>query len=166
MKSPPPLPSPPPRANRTARWLFLAAAALFAVLMLSPAKSLFAKPCAFRNLTGLPCAYCGGTRAVHAALEGNWRYALYLNPVAVATAVAAAAIVAVILCEAITGRAVFAVLLARVPLKIRVTAAAGFFVLLIPWTAYHAWDALVTPKPEISNPRNPVAKFLKDRLTK
>ena len=36
--------------------------------------------CLFRNLTGLPCPFCGSTRAVGNIVHGNFIEALYLNP--------------------------------------------------------------------------------------
>lgn len=36
--------------------------------------------CPFRAATGLPCPACGSTRAVRAALAGDFGRSLYLNP--------------------------------------------------------------------------------------
>ena len=36
--------------------------------------------CIFHELTGLECPSCGGQRAVHAALHGNFLQALRFNP--------------------------------------------------------------------------------------
>lgn len=38
--------------------------------------------CGLRLLTGLPCPFCGGTRALHAAARFDWWQALALNPLA------------------------------------------------------------------------------------
>lgn len=35
--------------------------------------------CSFRRLTGLSCPGCGGTRAVHALLHGDWQAAWSYN---------------------------------------------------------------------------------------
>jgi hypothetical protein len=39
--------------------------------------------CLFKNLTGLPCPFCGGTRAVLDLFQGHLAAALALNPGAV-----------------------------------------------------------------------------------
>lgn len=39
-------------------------------------------PCFFHKITGLPCAFCGGTRATCAILHGNFQHAFTLNPLA------------------------------------------------------------------------------------
>lgn len=39
--------------------------------------------CAWRELTGLPCAGCGGTRSFLLLLSGRWLDALQMNPGAV-----------------------------------------------------------------------------------
>lgn len=36
--------------------------------------------CMFRNVTGLPCPFCGSTRSVGNILLGEFNAALYLNP--------------------------------------------------------------------------------------
>ena len=36
--------------------------------------------CVFRNLTGLPCPFCGSTRSVGQILQGNFTEALAFNP--------------------------------------------------------------------------------------
>jgi hypothetical protein len=38
--------------------------------------------CMLKNLTGLPCPFCGGTRAVFALLRGELFQAFWLNPLA------------------------------------------------------------------------------------
>ena len=40
--------------------------------------------CPLKNFTGLPCPFCGGTRAALALLGGHWRAAFLLNPLAAA----------------------------------------------------------------------------------
>lgn len=47
---------------------------------IDPAQSVFAPKCAFRLLTGCDCPACGGQRALHAALHGQWLDALRFNP--------------------------------------------------------------------------------------
>ena len=36
--------------------------------------------CLFRNVTGLPCPFCGSTRSVGHILQGEFSHALYSNP--------------------------------------------------------------------------------------
>jgi len=50
--------------------------------------------CAWRGMTGIPCAGCGGTRAAVLLLQGDWWRALVLNP---GVALGAVALVAVAL---------------------------------------------------------------------
>ena len=50
--------------------------------------------CAWRGMTGIPCAGCGGTRAAVLLLQGDWWLALVLNP---GVALGAVAFVAVAL---------------------------------------------------------------------
>ena len=47
---------------------------------IDPAQSFLAPKCAFRLLTGYDCPACGGQRALHAALHGQWLDALRFNP--------------------------------------------------------------------------------------
>ena len=79
--SPPPL----PWKFRTAleRWfLMFAAAAAVVVAGFLLASQYFHLPwvCAWRGMTGLPCAGCGGTRSAVLVLQGEWLRALILNP--------------------------------------------------------------------------------------
>lgn len=48
--------------------------------------------CLWRELTGMPCAGCGGTRAAILLSQGEWWRALVLNPGVVLGAVALAAV--------------------------------------------------------------------------
>jgi len=103
---------------------------------------------------------------VRAAAVGEWERAFYLNPAAVLTAGAAAVVLMVLAWEALTGRAVIRPLLGRFPPSARVWAAAAFFAALIPWTVFHAWDALTRPKPEIANANHPVVRTIKEFLNR
>ncbi len=38
-------------------------------------------PCSLQALTGIPCPFCGGTRAVVLAAHGDWYKSLLLHPV-------------------------------------------------------------------------------------
>jgi hypothetical protein len=51
-------------------------------------------PCLFLNLTGYPCALCGGTRAFQAMAHGAWGAALHQNPLACVLFLGVVAVVA------------------------------------------------------------------------
>ena len=60
--------------------------ALGVLRQFDPARHRFYPRCAFKAATGLDCPGCGGLRATHQLLRGNWRAALALNPLFVAGA--------------------------------------------------------------------------------
>ncbi|MBF0488068.1 MAG: DUF2752 domain-containing protein [Nitrospirae bacterium] len=60
--------------------LIVAAAAVY---MYDPSLSGFYPKCLFYKLTGLYCPGCGGTRALHQLLHGNYTAAFRLNPLIV-----------------------------------------------------------------------------------
>lgn len=91
MMNPPPL----PWAVRTApeRWILSVSAAgavLVALLLAAGVVLPSGWICAWREITGLPCAGCGGTRSLGLLLSGDWPAAWRLNPGAVAGAFALA----------------------------------------------------------------------------
>jgi hypothetical protein len=55
------------------------AVAIAVLYFFNPATAGFYPPCAFRAMTGLLCAGCGATRAMHQLLHGNLTEALRLN---------------------------------------------------------------------------------------
>lgn len=57
--------------------------------------------------TGLPCIFCGTTRAMHHLLQGNFAQALYFNWIAYPVAALAAAILLVVTAELLTERRLF-----------------------------------------------------------
>jgi hypothetical protein len=60
---------------------FLGAVLLLLVLVsFDPAQHGFYPRCYFKALTGLDCPGCGGLRAAHQFLHGNFRAAFVLNP--------------------------------------------------------------------------------------
>ena len=82
----------PPRLNeigrgRSLHWrviLVLAVLAGLALLFwLNPAQYAIYPRCAFYSMTGWQCPGCGGLRATHQMLHGNWGEAWALNPIAV-----------------------------------------------------------------------------------
>lgn len=85
-------PSTADRPPRTARRLaavalaLLAAAGAWAVWMVwrnDPATAGWPELCLFHRTTGLHCPGCGGTRAAHQLLHGDWLAALDYNALAV-----------------------------------------------------------------------------------
>lgn len=82
------LPPPLPHAVRTqAERLILvcsaAGAALGGFYLLAVSVCGAVWPCAWKSVTSLPCAGCGGTRAALSLASGDWAGALALNPGAV-----------------------------------------------------------------------------------
>jgi len=111
-------------------------------------------PCGLHALTGLPCPFCGGTRAASAILVGDFERAIYLNPLAIPSVAIAAFLAVSLFLEAVfgirivpwdkLGRAIFR----YAPL---------WLVLAMAWWIPHLAMALGKPKPELVNLGNPVA---------
>ncbi len=149
------------RLRAQSRWLRLGLALVLLLAALSPAflrperrLTLSVFPCAFHSISGLPCLFCGGTRAVCAILAGDPRAAVYLNVLAFPVLALVVGVICVFLIEAATGRLIgpwekiFHKLNRLAPL------------LLVPalaWWAFHVYSALKTPKPELVDLRNPIA---------
>jgi len=111
-------------------------------------------PCGFHAMTGLPCLFCGGTRAAGAILHGQWKAALYLNGLAFPAVLALGVIVAVLLVEALGGRC----LAPWGDLGRRLGRFAPLLILLgLVWWIPHLYLALHTPKPELVDLKNPIA---------
>ena len=79
----------PNRELRAVSGALLGAAALWPVLPVHPPAA-----CPLRNLTGIPCPFCGMTRACVAAVHGHLGASLAFNPAGVL--VVAAALVALV----------------------------------------------------------------------
>lgn len=152
----------PPAMNRIARegrWLRFGLAAGIALSLVFLALSAPGrKPafflCGFHSMSGLPCLFCGGTRAVRAILHGDMRSALYLNALAFPALALVAAAALALLAEAASARPLvpwdggFRKFGRAVPL------------LLVPalaWWMIHMYSALRVPKPELVDLRNPIA---------
>ncbi len=152
---PPPLPI--GKSERTGRLLFFGClTGLVAWLIFWP--QVFPSPsfCAFHSMTGLPCAFCGGTRAVRSLVAGDWEHALYLNPLAVAVVLVGGPILLVLLAEALRGKR----FLPPFNNTTRVVLLTLGAIILLPWTYWHASTALKTPKAELVNFEHPVVKFI------
>ena len=111
-------------------------------------------PCGFHAMSGLPCLFCGGTRAARAILHGDLNAAVSLNALAFPALALAVVSIIVLLIEAATARplapweAVFQRLNRVAP------------ILAIPalaWWMIHIYFAIRTPKPELVDFRNPIA---------
>lgn len=110
--------------------------------------------CVFHAATGLPCAFCGTTRAVSAAAGGDWSRALELNAFGIGVLVSGAALLLVLGTEALRGRALLDWAASRrrfarlLPLVVP---------LLALWWVVHLVDAIRTPKIGLVDLSNPVA---------
>jgi hypothetical protein len=115
--------------------------------------------CGFNVLTGLPCPFCGGTRAARALLRGDWATALYLNPLAIGLFAFALAFVLITILEAALGRALadWNHLWDRSYRRILIVFLAGVLI----WWPIHLSSALRKPKPELVDLHNPVASTMR-----
>jgi hypothetical protein len=116
-------------------------------------------PCGFRNLSGLPCAMCGGTRAVASVLEGEWCVALYGTAMAIPGLAGLVGLAGICLAELWRGSA----WIDWNPFRKRIGGLLPLtLALLTAWWALHVVSALKTPKPELVDLRNPVAAAVAD----
>lgn len=106
-------------------------------------------PCPFLWLTGLPCPFCGLTRAVHHLLRFNATMAWYLNPLAFPVVAATAFLFGRAALEIATGFRARALPALRLSWLVAIVA-----LLLLHW-ALHVGGALNTPKPELLAPDRP-----------
>lgn len=128
----------------------------------SPVFPLGLQTCAFKGVTGLPCPLCGGTRATHALLHGDYARAAYLNVAAFPALVFFVTVGMVLSAEALRGRMIIqwgAVLRRLRPIC---PALALFFFLY--WIV-HFIDAVRVVKPELVDLRNPIARLICQRFS-
>jgi hypothetical protein len=83
-------------------------------------------------ITGLPCLFCGTTRAMHHLLNGNFSVALYYNWLAFPILAVSLALSALFVAELIAGKNLFAIA-DRVRVTPR-TLAFGFAIMLSLWS--------------------------------
>jgi hypothetical protein len=149
--------------QRLLRVVLLACVALAACLPLlkNLLPSIPSVPCGFKAFTGLPCLFCGGTRAASAALRGDFEYSLYLNTLSIPVLVAIMLFASVCAWEIFRGRPIAHWdSISRPCIKILPLV----LVLLLAWWSLHMLSALQTPKPELLNPDNPIAARLRALL--
>ena len=118
--------------------------------------------CAFKSATGLPCPFCGGTRAAQALLRGEFSRALYLNVAALPAVVAFVAAALVLGWEAFFGRSLGD--WNALPGKLR-SLLPVMVVLICAYWLVHVADALRGPKPELVDLRNPIARAIHNRFS-
>lgn len=70
------------RPSAQPAWVFVGMLAALALGRLADAHQPPWPACILRLLTGIPCPFCGGTRALQAAARFDWWQALALNPLA------------------------------------------------------------------------------------
>ena len=80
-----------PRRSHTPAFCFALVALAISVALLSNYFQISFPKCTFKTLTGLPCAFCGGTRALRAIGHLHFGEAFWLNPLVTIGAFAAAA---------------------------------------------------------------------------
>lgn len=85
MNQPPPLPTaaddpPAPRSTNEPLWWLLAMLGAAAVARVAMNWNVPLPACNFKRLTGAPCPFCGGTRALKAAAEFDLWTAFQYNP--------------------------------------------------------------------------------------
>lgn len=81
MSIPPPVPRLAACGPEVLILLLTASAALTAgLLAFASVHGVLLSPCVWKAFTGLPCAGCGGTRAVVLLASGRWLDAVQMNP--------------------------------------------------------------------------------------
>jgi hypothetical protein len=110
-------------------------------------------------VTGLPCIFCGLTRAVHLLLNGNTARALYFNWLAFPILAAIAFLIALFLVEIALKRSILNLRLVAPITAKRVVVVGGALVAL--WIL-QVYLAVSQHKEELLNPRGPLyALFVK-----
>ena len=149
----------PRLARHEKRWRALHLALLpvaLLLLALVPPGSLphwFPFPTSCGAITGLPCIFCGTTRAVHHLLHAEWRSALYYNWLAYPLVAGAVVLAATNALELLFDRNFLAYLPRPRLTRASLGAAAAGFVLL--WS-FQVYLAVSQHKTELLNPRGPL----------
>ena len=142
------------RAQLLWRGGLIAATAVCAGLLraLDPATAHGWVPLSCGAVTGVPCIFCGTTRALHSLLNGDFSRALYLNWIAFPVAALALFGIAIGLCELITGKRLVRFRSFRVTPRV---ISLSLVVLFVTWT-FQVWLAVSQHKTELLNPRGPL----------
>ena len=111
-------------------------------------------PCIFRSTTGLPCPFCGGTRAAHWLLQGNFARSLDLNVLAIPALTVILAVTLCIAFEAATARRIaeWESLVRRAAKFLPV----AILLVVVTWIP-QVIRAVQQSKTELVDPRNPIA---------
>ncbi|MDD5261898.1 MAG: DUF2752 domain-containing protein [Methylacidiphilales bacterium] len=141
--------------GKTFRLIFLSITSLLALkAWLLPHLPGLPSSDAMRDLVGLPCPFCGGTRAMSCLLHGDWHGALYFNWIVFPVLFLGGPLVAIIIYELASNRRILKWININ-PRRISVFAAA----LVLLW-GLQIGQALFTPKPELLNPRGLFFQFV------
>lgn len=161
MNQPPPLPieHPLPAERLVKLVVALGIFAGLAWLIYAPDLGI-RKTCAIHEITGLPCAMCGGTRALRCAARGEWKQSWQWNPLALPAASLAFLVSMALLVEAASGWRILPSL--RAPwMPILGLAILGG---LLVWTLYRMERALSDPGHPLANPKHPVVQQIRKLL--
>lgn len=131
------------RRSRAVALGFVAATVGLLVVFDPGALAMNRMTCPFLSLIGLPCAFCGLTRALHHLLRGDWSYAWYLNPLSIPIALVSLGLFARTAIEVVTGRRSH-----PLPCPRRAWLVALVALFFVHW-AMHIRGAVTTPKPEL-----------------
>ena len=132
--------------GRLLRVIVLVLATLLALCtLLTPGLLSFASTDLMRDVVGLPCPFCGGTRAMHCLLAGDWRSALYFNWLAFPVLLGGLGLIVVLLWELLAKHKI------SHPFKVN----RRWMLLLACFLGgswfWHIFLALSIPKPELLN---------------
>lgn len=146
--------------DRTIRLAVLAGGCVAGAFLLFwpfPAKPWFLPggSCLFHQVTGFPCAFCGGTRAAKCLLHQDWAGAWHYNGMACLVGAGGVLAALFLLGEAVSGRR----LLPQPSRRTLMAVCIAGLVILACWWAWHIRDALVTPKPELVNFSHPIVRI-------
>ncbi len=128
----------------------------------SPVFPLGLQTCAFKGATGLPCPLCGGTRATHALLHGDFARAAYLNVAAFPASVFFVTVAMVLSAEALRGLMI--IQWGAILRRLRPLWPALALLFFLYWTV-HLIDAVRVVKPELVDLRNPIARLICQRFS-
>lgn len=103
-------------------------------------------------MTGLPCIFCGTTRALHYLLNGDFSRALYFNWIAFPVAALALVVGLIAGCEVILRQRLVGLRTVRVTPR---AIALALVVLAVAWS-FQVWLAVSQQKTELLNPRGPL----------